>query len=154
MMRTIAEYLPEHPFFADLDEDTMNLIVGCARNVHVAAGELLFRTGDPADTFYVIRQGRVALEVHDPRRGGVRIATPSAGEVVGWSWLVPPYRWMFDGQVVTSLRAVAIDGACLREKCAQDPALGYVLLQKVAHVMYERLQEARVRMLDLYRNPS
>ena len=154
MMRTIAEYLPEHPFFAGLDEETMQVIVGCAQNVHVAADEWLFRAGEPADTFYAIRQGRVALEVPDPRHGGIRIATPSAGEVVGWSWLVPPYRWMFDARVVTSLSAVAIDGACLREKCAQDPVLGYALMQRVAHVMYERLQEARVRLLDLYRNPS
>ena len=154
MMRTIAEYLPEHPFFAGLDEETMSTIVGCARIVRVPAGELLFRTGDPADTFYAIRQGRVALEVHDPRHGGIRIATPSAGEVVGWSWLVPPYRWMFDARVVTSLSAVAIDGACLRGKCAQDPVLGYALMQRVAQVMYQRLQEARVLLLDLYRNPS
>ena len=153
-MRTLAEYLPEHPFFAGLDDATMELIVGCAKNVHVSPGELLFRTGEPADTFYAIRSGRVALEVHEPRRGSVRIATPSEGEVVGWSWLVPPYRWMFDARVVTSLSAVAIDGACLRGKCAQDPVLGYALMQRVAQVMYQRLQEARVLLLDLYRNPS
>ena len=153
-MRTLAQYLPEHPFFAGLDDDAMELVVGCARNVHFRAGEVLFRTGEPADTFYVIREGRVGLDVHDPRRGSLQIASLGDGEVVGWSWLVPPYQWMFDAHAVTPVRAVALDGACLRDKCQSDCALGYALMQRVAHVMYERLQDARMRLLDLYGSPA
>ncbi|MBK9739751.1 MAG: cyclic nucleotide-binding domain-containing protein [Actinobacteria bacterium] len=149
-MRTLAEYLPEHPFFAGLDPASMDVVLGCAQNVHFAAGEMLFQTGSPADTFYVIRQGRVALEAHDPRSGTMVVATLSEGEVAGWSWLVPPYRWMFDARAVSPVSAVALDGDCLRGKCDQDPALGYALMQRVAHVMYERLQDARIRLLDLY----
>ena len=149
-MRTLAEYLPEHPFFAGLDAGAMELVVGCAQNVHFAEGEVLFRAGSPADTFYVIRHGLVALEVHDPRRQTMVVATPGDGEVAGWSWLVPPYRWMFDGRAVSPVSAVALDGACLRRKCDEDPVLGYALMQRVAHVMYERLQDARMRLLDLY----
>lgn len=153
-MRTLREYLPEHPFFAGLDEAAMDLVVGCAQNVPFHAGEVLFRAGEPADTFYVIREGRVALDLHDPRRGSLQVASVGAGEVVGWSWLVPPYRWMFDAWAVTPVRAVALDGACLRGKCESDPALGYALMQRVAHVMYERLQDARIRLLDLYGSPA
>ena len=149
-MRTLAEYLPEHPFFAGLDAGAMELVVGCAHNVHFAAGDVLFRAGSPADTFYVIRHGRVALEAHDPRRQAMVVATVGDGEVAGWSWLVPPYRWMFDGRAVSSVSAVALDGACLRGKCDQDPVLGYALMQRVTHIMYERLQDARMRLLDLY----
>jgi CRP/FNR family transcriptional regulator, cyclic AMP receptor protein len=152
-MRTLAEYLPEHPFFAGLDASAMELIVGCARNVHFEQGDVLFRTGSPADTFYVIRHGRVALEVHDPRHQAMVVATLGDGEVAGWSWLVPPYRWMFDGRAVSPVSAVALDGACLRGKCDDDPVLGYALMQRVAHVMYERLQDARMRLLDLYGSP-
>jgi CRP-like cAMP-binding protein len=153
-MRTLAEYLPEHPFFAGLDASAMDLVVGCAQNVHFADGDVLFRAGTPANTFYVIRHGRVALEVHDPRRQRMVVATLGDGEVAGWSWLVPPYEWMFDGRAVSSVSAVALDGACLRAKCDQDPVLGYALMQRVAHVMYERLQDARMRLLDLYGSPS
>ena len=153
-MRTLAEYLPEHPFFAGLDAGAMELVVGCAQNVHFAEGEVLFRAGSPADTFYVIRHGLVALEVHDPRRQTMVVATPGDGEVAGWSWLVPPYRWMFDGRAVSPVSAVALDGACLRRKCDEDPVLGYALMQRVAHVMYERLQDARMRLLDLYGSAS
>jgi CRP-like cAMP-binding protein len=153
-MRNLREYLPEHPFFAGLDEAAMDLVVGCAQNVHFAAGEVLFRTGEPADTFYVIREGRVGLDIHDPRRGSLQVASAGAGEVVGWSWLVPPYRWMFDARAVTPVRAVALDGACLRGKCESDPVLGYALMQRVAQVMYDRLQDARIRLLDLYGSPA
>ncbi len=149
-MRTIEEYLPEHPFFAGLDEPTLALLSGCARNVGFASGEMLLRTGEPADTFYVIRHGRVALELHTPNRGPLTIDTAEEGEVVGWSWLVPPYKWTFDGRAVTPVGAIALDGACLRGKCQDDPALGYVLLQRVTTVMYERLQAARIRLLDMY----
>lgn len=153
-MRTLDEYLPEQPFFAGLDPEAMSLVVGCARNVHFRADEVLFRTGEPADTFYVIREGRVALDVHDPRRGSLQIASLGEGDVVGWSWLVPPYRWVFDARAVTGVRAVALDGACLRGKCDDDPRLGYQLMQRVAQVMYERLQDARLRLLDLYGSPT
>lgn len=149
-MRTLAEYLPEHPFFAGLEPAAMELVVGCAQNVHAHEGEVLFRTGEPADTFYVVRRGRVALDLHAPDRGALTIASLGEGEVVGWSWLVPPYRWVFDARAQTEVSAVALDGACLRGKCDDDPALGYALMQRVAQVMYDRLQDARIRLLDLY----
>ncbi len=152
-MRTLSEYLPEHPFFAGLDPAAMDLIVGCARNVGFRADDVLFSTGEPANTFYVIRSGRVALEVSSPHQGPLRIASMDDGDVVGWSWLVPPHRWMFDARATSPIRAVAIDGACLRGKCAEDPELGYALMARVAHVMYERLQDARMRLLDLYGTP-
>jgi hypothetical protein len=82
------------------------------------------------------------------------ISTLGDGEVAGWSWLVPPYRWMFDARATSSVSAVAFDGACLRGKCEQDPVLGYALMQRVAQVMYERLQDARIRLLDMYGEPS
>jgi CRP/FNR family transcriptional regulator, cyclic AMP receptor protein len=153
-MRTLAQYLPEHPFFAGLEPAAMDLVVGCAQNVHFHPGQALFRTGDAADTFYVIRHGRVSLDVHDPQRGALTIASLDEGDVVGWSWLVPPYRWMFDARAASEVSAVALDGACLRGKCDNDPALGYALLQRVARVMYERLQDARIRLLDLYGSPT
>jgi CRP-like cAMP-binding protein len=149
-MRTLVEYLPEHPFFSGLEAATLEVVVGCARNVHFKQGEVLFRTGEAADTFYVVRHGRVALDIHDPVRGALMIASLDEGDVVGWSWLVPPYRWMFDAKAQSPVSAVALDGACLRARCDADPVLGYALMQRVAQVMYDRLQDARVRLLDLY----
>ncbi len=149
-MRSIGDLLRAHPFFAGLDEGTVELLQGCARNVHFRAEEHLFHEGEHADRLFVLRAGRVALDVHLPGRGDQVVATVEAGEVVGWSWLVPPYRWFFDARAVTDVSAVSIDATCLRARCEEDPALGYALMQRVAQVMYSRLQSARVRMLDLY----
>jgi len=149
-MRTIAQYLPDHPFFAGLDEATLTLLAGCATNVSLAAGEFLFREGDPAARFFVVRRGRVAIELHDPPVGTVVIDTADAGDVVGWSWLVPPFRSIFDARAAEPTGVVAFDGLCLRGKCEDDSHLGYELMQRVTQVMSERLVAAQVRLLDLY----
>ena len=148
-VQSIADYLPEHPFFAGLDATTVELAAGCATNVHFRPGALLFREGDPADVFYVLRHGRVSLQMRTPTEDVV-LDTAHDGDVVGWSWLVAPYRWTFDARATEDTSAIAFDGACLRGKCESDPALGYAMLQRVVQVMSARLHSARVRLLDLY----
>jgi CRP/FNR family transcriptional regulator, cyclic AMP receptor protein len=149
-MRTIEENLPDHPFFAGLDAGALAVVAGCATNVSFAPGEILFRQGQPAEQFYVIQRGRVAIQVHAPDSGTIVVDTAEAGEVVGWSWLVAPYRWQFDARAVEATGAVAFDGTCLRGKCEQDPKLGYALMRLVTQVMLGRLVAARVQLLDLY----
>lgn len=148
-MQTIPQFLAGHRFFAGLDDEAIALVTGCAVNAHVRPGEYLFREGEPADTFYVVRHGRVAIQMRQPT-GGVVVDTARDGDVVGWSWLVAPYRWTFDAVATEETSVVSIDGACLRGKCESDPALGYALLQRVVQVMSTRLHSARVRLLDLY----
>lgn len=150
---TIEQYLPHHPFFAGLDEDDLAFVARCATLVHFHPGAYLFREGEPADAFYVLRTGRVALETR-LGTGSQVLDTADADDVVGWSWLVPPYRWTFDARAVAETSAVAFDGACLRERCENDPGLGYVLLRRVVDVMATRLHSARVRLLDLYGGQS
>lgn len=153
-MRTIPELITDSPFFAGLDATVVERLAGCAQTARFDAGETLFRAGQSADTFFLIRHGVVAIELRAPTRGTITIETLGDGDVVGWSWLVPPYRWTFDARAAADTAAVSFDGACLRGKCGADPALGYALLQRVSHVMYERLQAARVRMLDVYGKPA
>ncbi len=153
-MRTIPELLTDSPFFHGLDEAVITLVAGCATTARFDDGEMLFRAGQSADTFFVIRHGRVAVELHNPSRGTITLDTVHDGEVVGWSWLIPPYLWMFDARAIEPTSAVAFDGACLRGKCDKDPALGYALMRQVSQVMYERLQAARVQMLDMYGAPT
>ena len=149
-MQTLDELIAGAPVFTGLRPEDLALIAGCARNVAFEAGELLFREGEPADTFYVVRRGRVSLELHTPERGGLVIETIEPGEVVGWSWLFEPYVWHFDARAAGPVRAIAFDGACLRGKCEDDKALGYELMKRFAQVMIDRLQHARVRLLDVY----
>lgn len=150
MIRQLEEILADVPFLAGMSPERLALVAGCGSNVSFAAGETIFREGDPADTFYVIRHGTVAIELHLPARGAMTVETIDAGEVIGWSWLFPPYRWHFDGRALSEVRATAFDGACLRGKCDADPALGYDLTKRFAQVFSERLQWTRLRLLDVY----
>jgi CRP-like cAMP-binding protein len=92
----------------------------------------------------------VALQVFVPQRGPITVETVAAGEVLGWSWLFPPYRWHFDAQALELVRAIAFDGQCLRNKCAEDHDLGYALMQRFAQIMLQRLQATRLQLLDVY----
>jgi len=149
-MATMEELLGGHPFFTGLSASAVRLVAGCASNVHFAAGDYIFGGGESASRFYVIRRGRVALQIHSPTRGPLVIDTMDEGEVLGWSWLVPPYRYFGDARAATPVSAIALDGTCLRGKCEADSELGYQLLKRVTTVMYQRLESARVRLLDLY----
>jgi CRP/FNR family transcriptional regulator, cyclic AMP receptor protein len=149
-MQTIETLIGKTELFAGMTPEELELIAGCGSNVRFAADELLFRDGDEANLFFVIRQGRIALETFVPARGSVTIETLEAGEVVGWSWLFPPYRWHFDARALSLVRATVFDGACLRGKCERDPRLGYDLMSRFAQVAIERLQATRLRLLDLY----
>lgn len=149
-MRTLDAVVLEAPIFADLDAQYAEQLAGCSRTVGFEAGETLFREGEPADVFYVLRRGRVALELFVPGRGPMTIETVDEGEVVGWSWLFPPYTWHFDARAVAPIRAVAVNGVCIREKCDEDPALGYELMRRFSSVLLERLNATRLRLADLY----
>ena len=149
-MRRLDEVLGDVPFFAGMSEEQLALIAGCGSHTSFDAGTVLFREGDAADTFYVVRHGTVAIDLHSPTRGSLTVETIESGEVIGWSWLIPPHRWHFDARAITPVRATVFDGACLRRKCDDDPALGYDLMKRFAQVFVERLQWTRLRLLDVY----
>jgi CRP-like cAMP-binding protein len=149
-MQTLEAVLAEHPFFEGLEPRYMQLITGCASNVRYKSGQYIFREGESAERFYIIRHGKVALETHDAGRGRIVIETIEESEVLGWSWLFPPYRWHFSARVLQETRAIALDGACLRAKGEADHDLGYELAMRVARIMMERLQATRMQLLDVY----
>jgi CRP-like cAMP-binding protein len=151
-MKTLDAEVAESPVFRGLPAAHLELIAGCGRNTGFEAGDYLFREGDQADTFYLLRRGRVTLETFVPGRGALAVQTVDEGEVVGWSWLFPPFRWHFDARALDGVRAIAFDGACLRGKCDGDHTLGYELLGRFSPVMLERLQATRMQLLDVYGN--
>ncbi|HUC05977.1 MAG TPA: cyclic nucleotide-binding domain-containing protein [Acidimicrobiales bacterium] len=153
-MEAIHELVAAHPLFAGLPDDVVETVAGCARNAAFTPGTLLLAEGGEADTLFLVRRGRVAIEVHAPERGALVIETVGPGAVVGWSWLIPPWRWHFDARAVEEVGAVTLDATCLRSKAEADPALGYVLLQRITSVLLERLQSTRLRLLDLYGPPD
>ncbi|MEW6510172.1 MAG: cyclic nucleotide-binding domain-containing protein [Bacteroidota bacterium] len=150
----LTEILRQHPFLANLSAHHMEVLIGCASNAHFAEGEYLIREGEVANTFYLIRTGRVALETDVNARGTIRIQTAGPGEVLGWSWLISPFRWHFNGVAVADVRAVALDGECLRTKCENDHDFGYEMLKRLSQVMERRLEATRLQLFDLYGNST
>jgi CRP/FNR family transcriptional regulator, cyclic AMP receptor protein len=149
-VQTIEQLLDQAPALQALGADHRATLAGCASNCVFTRGERIMREGDPADAFYVVRDGTVALETEVPGRGAIVLQTLHDGELLGWSWLVPPYRVAFDARSLATTHAIALDGACLRGKCEADPALGYALLKILSAVFVARLQDTRLRLLDLY----
>ncbi|MBU0984275.1 MAG: cyclic nucleotide-binding domain-containing protein [candidate division Zixibacteria bacterium] len=153
-MENLGRILSEHPFLAGMSDDQLALLVGCASNVAFQPGEFIIREGQPADSFYFIRHGLVQIESHVPQSGPLIIRTRQAGEVLGWSWLVPPYRWHFDARACEATRAIAMDGKCLRQKCETDHDLGYEIMKRFSVIIAERLEATRLQLMDIYGNSA
>jgi CRP-like cAMP-binding protein len=149
--RTIRELLAAQPVLAGLEPGDLDLMAGCGRLAVMQPGAALAREGDPAEQFFVVRAGRVALEIDSPT-GPLIVETLEAGDIVGWSWIFPPYRWVYDVHVVERARLVVIDAGCLRQKCDADPEFGYRVMKRFAQVVAQRLAATRLRLLDLYGN--
>jgi CRP-like cAMP-binding protein len=149
-MPTLDPILTHHPFLADLSARQLEEMALCATPVSFPAGTFIFREGEEADLFYALTQGRVAVEIAIPGQPLLTIQTVQGGEVLGWSWFYPPYRWHFDAQAVTLTRAIAFDARKLRELCERDHTLGYALTKRFAYVLFERLQATRLQLLDVY----
>ncbi len=149
-METLERIIAEHPFFAGLDENFTNLMVSCASNVRFRAGIYILKEGDSANTFFLIREGRVAVEVVAPQHKPIIISTLGVGEILGWSWLLPPFQWKFHARAVDDVRAIALDGKCLRTKCEENHDLGYEVLKRFAQIMEQRLEATRLQLLDIY----
>jgi CRP-like cAMP-binding protein len=149
-MEGLERIVSEHRLFQGLGPEFVNLAAGCAKNARFAADEYLFHAEDPADWIYLIRHGRVALELATPGRGAVQFETLGEGDIVGLTWLLPPYRWGYDARATELVRAIALDAKCLRDKCEADHDLGYELLKRFLPVLVQRLQAMRLQLLDVY----
>ena len=150
IIETLERIIAEHPFFSGLDGDFTNLMTGCASNVRFKRGDYILKEGDPANTFYLMRSGKVALEVLAPQHKPIIIATLGEGEILGWSWLLAPYQWKFHARAVDAVRAIALDGKCLRSKCEENHDLGYEVLKRFAQIMERRLEATRLQLLVVY----
>jgi CRP/FNR family transcriptional regulator, cyclic AMP receptor protein len=150
MTESLEQVLKEHAFLDGLDPAACHLVYGCAKHVSFEPGRYLFREGEAAEELYLIRHGRVALEVNVPERGALTFQTLGADDVVGVSWLVPPYRWAYDAKALELVRAIAVDAHCLRDACERDHDFGYALMQRFVPVLIERLQATRFQVLDVY----
>ncbi len=149
-METLERIIAEHPFLADLDPSFTQLMVGCAKNVRFNRNDYIFREGDPANEFYLIREGKVAVEIFPAQGKPIIVGTLAEGEILGWSWLLPPYQWKLNARAIDNLRAISLDGKCLRNKCEENHDLGYEVLKRFARIIEQRLEATRLQLIDVY----
>ncbi len=143
--------IEDHPFFHGFDAGFLHRVGAAAEERTFAADEFLFHEGTPARAFYLVQEGKVALEIGAGGGPPLTIQTIGAREVIGWSWLVPPHRWRFDARALKPTRLHSIDAAALRAAIDADPLQGYRLLRRLVPVLAERLEMARLQVLDVHR---
>jgi CRP-like cAMP-binding protein len=149
LINPMATRVALHPFLAGMKRTQLVLLTDCAMLVHFAAGQVIFREGEPAKRFYLIETGRVALEASGTSAESVVIDTVGAGDLLGWSWMFPPHAWHFTAHATKPTVAIYFQGRILREYCERNHALGYELFKRMSAVMVKRLQAARLKMLAI-----
>lgn len=144
---SIEATIAGHPFLAGLSPHHLRLLSDCAMPARFTPGELVFKEGDAANRFYLIQKGKVALECYANEKGEALIQIISSGDVLGWSWLFPPYCWHFNARALEPTEAIFIYANPLRGECESDHELGYELFKRMAEVMLARLQATRRQLL-------
>jgi CRP/FNR family transcriptional regulator, cyclic AMP receptor protein len=150
-MEDLTRILRTHPFLEGLLEPHFGVIVGCAKNVRFAAGDYLFREGEEAGVFYLIRMGQISIDEHVPGRPPLRVETVVPGDILGTTWIFPPHLAHHDARAVEPVVALAFDGVCLRGKMEADPALGYAITKRLLAQTLIRLERMRLARLDVYK---
>jgi CRP/FNR family cyclic AMP-dependent transcriptional regulator len=147
---SIAASVALHPFLAGMNPAQLSLLTDCAIPVQFKKGQTILREGEMANRFYLIESGKVVLESGEGFGDPVIIETIGAGDLVGWSWMFPPYVWHFTARAAEATKAIFFYGTILREYCERDPLLGYELFKRITPVMLKRLQSARQQMLSIH----
>ena len=148
-MKNIETIISHHPFLKDLSPHHIQALVDSAMFVEFKPDEKIFREGDPANRFYLIESGRVALETSQKGEEPKMIQIIGVGDVLGWSWLFPPYYWHFDARTLEPTTAIFFYGTRLREQCEDDHDLGYELMKRMSEIVIKRLQATRKQLLEL-----
>ena len=144
----IATRVALHPFLAGMNRVQLALLTDCAMATHFKKGQTILREGEFANRFYLIESGKVVLEALNGSGEAQAIETIGSGDLLGWSWMFPPYTWQFTARAVEPTAAIFFYGTILREYCEKEHSLGYELLKRMSAVMVKRLLAARKTMLD------
>jgi CRP/FNR family transcriptional regulator, cyclic AMP receptor protein len=154
MNGTESPMLADHEFLRGMSPEDVVLLDGAAVSVSIPAGHRLFHEGAPAEKWWLLTGGHVALDMHMPGRPNLIVETLDRGDVLGFSWLAPPHRWQFGAETVEPTTAFELDGPEVMTLCGTHPELGYQLALRMLAAAVRRLQATRIRLLDLYGAPG
>ncbi len=146
--QSTTEYLSAHKFFSEFSDDILKFLCECSSTMVIEKGQILFRQGDNADKFYVVLDGRISIQMPAIMGPTLEIQTLGKDQVLGWSWLIAPYKWNFQTRAEEDSELLQFDGTAILARCEQDPKFGYELLKKFADLMSVRLNAAREKMMD------
>lgn len=146
-------YLSKHAFFCALSDVALKFLSGCANKREIKKGQVLFQQGETADKFYVVLSGQISIQMPAIMGPSLEIQALGQDQVLGWSWLISPYKWSFQAKAVEDSELLMFDGSAILARCEQDPKFGYELLKKFAELMSVRLDAARQKMMDEW-NPN
>lgn len=146
-MKTTTSHIADHPFLTSFSHEHVCSILEHAVETQFEPGEVIFKENDPANRFFLIEYGKVALETHLPHDGDIVVETLTGGDVLGWSWLFPPFVWHFQARALEATNVLVLDGAHLLVLCEKDRDLGYELTKRMAQVVIHRLQATRRQWL-------
>ena len=152
-MSEVFDLIVEHPFFRGMNEDQVRVVAEAGMLVSYDEGDYVFTEGSRADACFLILDGGVALALERPGHRPRAILTLHAGDLLGWSWLYPPYRWSYNAHVHVDTKAIRFDGPRLKEAADTDPVLGYELMKRFTDMLVKRMQSIRIQLLDVYSTP-
>jgi len=152
--QSIEDYLSNHDFFSGMDSSYLKFLSDSATEQQIKAGDVLFQYGKNADKFYLLRKGQVAIQVPALMGPALDIQTLGDDQILGWSWLIPPYRWNFLARALEDSELLEFDGSAVLARCQEDPKFGYELFKRFATLMSERLNAARQKMMDDWNPPG
>jgi CRP/FNR family cyclic AMP-dependent transcriptional regulator len=152
--QSTAEYLSAHEFFSELSEDVLNFLGEHSSTCEIKKGHILFRQGENANKFYVVRHGIISIRMPAIMGPALEIQTLGKNQVLGWSWLISPYKWSFQAIAEEDSALLEFDGTAILARCEQEPKFGYELLKKFAMLMSIRLDAARQKMMDEWNPPG
>lgn len=148
--KDLKPILAGHALLRGMTSEHLDVLARHAREVQFEANQVIFRQGEAAFEFFLLLEGKVTVESYVPRADNVSLQTIGAREVLGWSWLFPPFTWHFQARALEPTKTIMIDGARLLVACEHDPDLGYELMQRVAQLVITRLQSTRKGLANLY----
>lgn len=152
--KSIEQSIAEHPFFAGLPKKSVSFLASCAKKRRLVEDDVLFSHGGKADRFFLVLDGRVTVEVAAIQGPSLDLRELGPGDLLGWSWLIPPYQWHFQARAEEPSEVLEFDGAAVLRRCEEDPAFGYDLFKRFSGLMSERLAAAREKMMSEWSPPG
>lgn len=139
-------YLREIPAFQRLDEEHLAFVVSCCETISLGQDEEIFHADGTADAFYLIVQGSVGLFNNYESGENVHVQSIEPRELLGWSWMVPPYEWEFTAIATSPAILMKFDAAKIRARCEQEPEFGFMVMRRICEQMLSRLHSMRATM--------